>query len=89
MRFILFALVVLFAVLQYKIWFAPGGVMETMQLKRSIEKLDKQNQALKDQNAILKADVKDLKTGSGAIEERARNELGMIKKGEVFYRVVK
>ena len=88
MKFLLLLLVVMFAMLQYKIWFAPGGVVETLQLKRSIEKLNKKNQALSEKNAILKADVKDLKTGYNAIEERARNELGMIKRNEVFYQVV-
>ena len=78
------ALFVLFVVLQYKLWFDPDGILSVRHLRQLITQQKQVNLAIKNQNAIVKADVASLKNGQDAIEERARHDLGMIKKGEVF-----
>ncbi|MDQ3731192.1 MAG: cell division protein FtsB [Pseudomonadota bacterium] len=82
------ALVLLLLILQYQLWVGDGSVAEVMALKRSIELQRHEIERLRERNLALDAEVKDLKTAMDAIEERARLELGMIRKGEVFYRVV-
>ena len=59
------------------------------QLQKNITKQQKINDALDKHNQVLIAEIKDLQSGNAAIEARARNDLGMVKKGEVFYQVVK
>lgn len=83
-RSLIIALFVLFGVLQYKLWFDADGIFNIYHLRQLIHQETKTNLAMKDQNALLKADVLSLKNGQEAIEERARHDLGMIKKGEVF-----
>lgn len=89
MRVISAFLIILCLFLQYKIWIAPKGILQTWQLRHSIEQQASTNSKLKAQNTVLEAEVKDLKEGHSAIEERARNELGMVKQDEVFYQIVK
>ena len=81
-------LLLLLGILQYTLWCSAGGLLKVHRLNQAIGQLVQQNTRLNDRNTILKADIHSLKTGTGAIEERARNELGMIKKGEVFYQIV-
>ncbi|HST45112.1 MAG TPA: cell division protein FtsB [Luteimonas sp.] len=81
-------LAALLAWLQYRLWFGNGGTHEVAELKARVEQQDRQNAGLRDRNAALAAEVADLKSGEAAIEERARGELGMIRPGETFYRVV-
>ena len=88
MNIIIVFLIVLFGALQYKLWFGGSGPVQLHQLHQQIEEQQDVNQALKERNAALDAEVKDLKQGLNAIEERARNELGMVKHGEVFYQIV-
>lgn len=78
------ALFILFMVLQYKLWFDPDGILSVQHLRQLISQQTQINLAMKNQNAIVKADVASLKNGQEAIEERARHDLGMVKKGEVF-----
>lgn len=75
--------------LQYRLWFGKASVPKVIQLKQQLEQQLQQNDKLQQRNQVLIAEVKDLKSGHQAIEERARNELGMVKKGETFYQVVK
>ncbi len=89
MRLIIIALVMLFALLQYEFWFAKGSVISAWKLKDHIATQQTQNAKLKQRNDALRADISDLKSGNRAIEERARSELGMVKKGEIFYQIVK
>jgi cell division protein FtsB len=89
MRLIVIALVMLFVVLQYEFWFAKGSVISAWKLKDHISTEQAQNDKLKQRNDALRADIADLKSGNKAVEERARSELGMIKKGESFYQIVK
>ena len=78
----------LFAWLQYRLWFGSGGTREVAALSEQVDGQRRQNEGLEQRNEALAAEVADLKSGEAAIEERARNELGMIRPGETFYRVV-
>jgi len=74
--------------LQYPLWVGKGSWLRVWELDRSLTAQKDQNARLKARNDALDAEVKDLKQGLEAVEERARYELGMIKKDEVFYQVV-
>lgn len=87
-RVIRFGLIALIVVLQYPLWFGNGGVFAVVRLKHEIAAQRQENAGLRERNEALAADVVDLKNGLAAIEERARIELGMIKKGETFYQVI-
>lgn len=82
---ILSALVVL---IQYPLWLGEGSWLKVWQMEQDLMKERAANQAAKNRNDILAAEVKDLKQGFDAIEERARSELGMIKQDEVFLHIV-
>ena len=88
MKIIAFVLLVLLIWLQYKIWLQDGGIPEVIQLQQEVEEVKTEVQQLQERNSSLDAEVKDLKKGLDAIEERARSEMGMIKKGEVYYQVI-
>ena len=88
MKPLIIALRVLLGFLQYKLWMGEGSLAEIWRIHQAIDMQMQENAALKERNAALDAEVKDLKHGFAAIEERARAELGMIKKDETFYRVV-
>ena len=81
-------LVLLIAALQYPMWLGKGGWLHVRELDRQLTALREGNALLKARNDALDADVRDLKNGYDAIEERARNELGMIKQDEIFYEVL-
>jgi cell division protein FtsB len=74
--------------LQYPLWIGKGSWLKVWELDRSLSAQHASNARLKERNDALDAEVKDLKLGQDAIEERARLELGMIRKDEVFYQVV-
>jgi cell division protein FtsB len=82
---ILGALIVL---IQYPLWLGKGGWLRAWDMNRQLEVQHDRNKQLETRNAALAAEVKDLKTGSEAIEERARTELGMIRPDEVFFQIV-
>ena len=88
MRVLTLILVILIAALQYPLWLGKGSWLRVWDLSRQIEQQKTGNTALKARNDSLDAEVRDLKTGYAAIEERARSELGMIKENEVFYQVM-
>ncbi|MGH8033206.1 MAG: cell division protein FtsB [Luteimonas sp.] len=83
-------LVGLLALLQYRLWNGHGGAREVAELQAKASRQTRDNSGLQQRNDALAAEVKDLKSADGgaAVEERARSELGMIKPGETFYRVV-
>jgi len=87
-KIIAFVLLTLFIWLQYKIWLQDGGIPEVVQLQDEVEEVKIEVQKLQERNLSLDAEVKDLKKGLDAIEERARSEMGMIKEGEVYYQVI-
>nr|WP_255355019.1 cell division protein FtsB [Lysobacter sp. Root494] len=82
------ALIALLAFLQYRLWWGEGGRRSVADLHRQVDQQSHENEGLQQRNAALSAEVEDLKSGEAAVEERARSELGMIKPGETFYRVV-
>jgi len=82
------ALLVLTVLLQYRLWLSDDGVGEVMRLRSSIAQQQATNGELKRRNEQLAAEVADLKSGTSAIEERARSELGMVAPSESFYQVV-
>jgi cell division protein FtsB len=88
LRIVLVLLLVLLGWLQYRLWFGGGGEREVAQLQAQVVRQRHDNTGLQQRNDALAAEVEDLKSGEAAVEERARNELGMIKPGETFYRVI-
>jgi len=88
MRWLGWLLVVLLVLLQYKLWVGDGSFAEVWDLYQQVETQREANQQLHERNQALEAEVQDLKKGLGAVEERAREELGMIKKGETFYQII-
>ncbi len=88
MKLILAALAILFTLLQFKLWFGDGSIKGVWRLDEAIVAQTLENKTIKERNQALAAEVNDLKQGLEAIEERARNELGMIKEGETFYQVI-
>lgn len=87
-RVLLVALLALLAFLQLRLWFGEGGRRSVADLERKVAAQARENGGLEQRNAALAAEVEDLKSGEAAVEDRARSELGMIKPGETFYRVV-
>ena len=87
MRWPTLVLVVLIALLQYPLWLGKGGWFKAWDVDRQLQAQREVNQKLEQRNAGLEAEVRDLKSGTEAIEERARFELGLIKEGEVFVQV--
>ena len=88
MRLIVIALVFLFVLLQYEFWFAKGSVLSAWKLKDHISTQQLSNDKLNQRDLALRADITDLKSGNKAVAERARMELGMVKRGESFYQVI-
>ncbi len=88
MKIIALVLLGLLLWLQYKIWLQDGGIPEVIQLKQEVEQVEVEVKQLRERNLSLDAEVKDLKKGLDAIEERARSEMGMIKEGEIYYQVI-
>ncbi|MGH8026447.1 MAG: cell division protein FtsB [Pseudoxanthomonas sp.] len=84
----LLVLALLFGWLQYRLWIGEGSWGEVTSLQNQVAHQRRDNQGLQERNNALAAEVEDLKSGEEAVEERARSELGMIKPGEKFYRVV-
>ena len=86
---ILGAILVAFIVLiQYPLWLGKGGWLRAWEVERQVDTQKARNRQLEARNATLAAEVKDLKQGTEAIEERARHELGMVRPDEVFYQIV-
>lgn len=88
MRWLVTILLVLLVALQYKLWVGDGGIREILRIQEAVEQQEATNEQLRERNDALKGEVKDLKQGLEAVEERARSELGMVKEGETFYQVV-
>ena len=87
MRWSAVILLVLALGLQYQLWFAKGGRLYVRESQQQLTKQKEENNKLEQRNAGLEAEVHDLKTGYGAIEERARFELGLTKADEVYVQI--
>ncbi|TLY61245.1 MAG: cell division protein FtsB [Gammaproteobacteria bacterium] len=88
MKWLVTALFAVVVVLQYRIWLSEDGVRELDRLQRAVAVQRVANERLAERNQQLAAEVRDLKTGMEALEERARSDLGMIGGNETFYQVV-
>jgi len=88
LKLIVAILIVLLIWLQYRLWLGDGGIPEVLELEEEIETVQTEVDKLQERNSALNAEVMDLKTGIEAIEERARSEMGMIKKDEIYYQVI-
>jgi cell division protein FtsB len=87
MRWLALAFVALIAAIQYPMWVGKGGWLQVRELDRKLEAQREESSRLKARNDALDADVRDLKTGYEAIEERARSDLGMVRHDEVFFQL--
>ena len=81
-------LVALIVLIQYPLWLGKGGWLRAWEVERQVDAQKAKNRQLEARNASLAAEVRDLKTGTEAIEERARHELGMLRSDEIFYQYV-
>jgi cell division protein FtsB len=88
MKWLTVALLVVVVLLQYRIWVSADGVRELGRLEAAVAAQRAENDQLGERNRQLAAEVRDLKNGMQALEERARSELGMIASNETFYQVV-
>jgi cell division protein FtsB len=88
MRIVAAALAALIVLIQYPLWFGKGSWARAWQLEKDLSNHKNRNGELAARNAALAAEVRDLKQGSEALEERARRELGMVKSDEIFFQYV-
>jgi len=88
MRVVTLILFILLILLQFKLWLGEGGFREVARLETRVGDQREQNENLLQRNAELQAEVEDLRERLDAVEERARNELGLVKPDEQFYQVV-
>jgi cell division protein FtsB len=88
LRWLLIVLGTVAVLLQAQLWLSESGYRKTMKLRDAVAEQRAMNERLRDRNAALDAEVVNLKQGSEAAEERARNDLGLIGRRETFYQVV-
>jgi cell division protein FtsB len=88
MKWLAAGLALVILLLQYRVWFSEDGVRQLDRLQRAVAAQRSENGQLTERNRQLAAEVRDLKTGMEALEERARSDLGMIAPHETFYQVV-
>jgi cell division protein FtsB len=88
MKIILYILAGILLGLQYPLWLGDGEVLALWQLRQEISVQKLENASLKERNLALEAEVRDLKEGYEALEERARAELGMVRRGETLYQII-
>lgn len=88
MRGITLILLIILLLLQYPLWLGKGSWLKVWDLNRQVAAQQQINQQTHARNSLLDAEVHDLKQGTEAVEERARSELGMIKRDEVFYQIL-
>ena len=85
MRWLLVALLSLLVVLQYRLWFAEGSLAEQHRLEIEVEQQRRINSQLQERNAVLEREVLELQSGNKGVEQRAREQLGLVREGEMFY----
>ena len=88
MRLILLCLAALLLLIQYPLWLGKGGWLYVWELDKQVTLAKKKADELKSRNDKLNSEVQDLKQGTGAVEERARYELGMVKQDEIFVQIL-
>lgn len=86
---ILIAIIILLIIhLQYRIWVGDGSVSQIKEYQARLEAVKEKAKEKKERNEALYAEIEDLRKGQEAVEERARDELGMIKENETFFQVI-
>ncbi|MEH6516981.1 MAG: cell division protein FtsB [Halioglobus sp.] len=85
LRWLLAVLLLVLGMLQYRLWIAEGSLAEVQRLTQQMQEQTEFNRQLKDRNAVLEREVLDLQTGNEGVEQRAREQLGLIREDEVFY----
>jgi cell division protein FtsB len=88
LRWLFVALLVILTALQYRLWFAEGSLAEQRRLELQVEEQSRINRHLLERNAVLEREVLELQSGNKGVEQRAREQLGLIRKGETFYQFV-
>ncbi len=87
MRWLLGVLLVLLVILQYRLWIAEGSVAEQQRLKTQVEEFTRVNAELEARNAVLEREVLELQSGNAGVEQRAREQLNLVREGETYYHV--
>ena len=88
MRILAVILAACIVLLQWPLWIGKGSWLKVWQIETQLAEQKQQNTKLQSRNDAMNAEVRDLKTGTDAIEERARNELGMVRQDEVFFQIL-
>ncbi|MEK7231972.1 MAG: cell division protein FtsB [Pseudomonadota bacterium] len=88
MKLLALALLLAIGFVQYPLWLGKGGWLRVWEIDRQLSAQRATNQKLQSRNAVLDAEVRDLKQGVEAVEERARSELGMIRQDEIFFQIL-
>ncbi|MGH8616604.1 MAG: cell division protein FtsB [Burkholderiales bacterium] len=88
MKLLAIMLAALLALIQYPLWLGRGGILRGVEMERQVRSQHVANEHLRGRNQALEAEVRDLKQGLEAIEERARSELGLIRQDEVFFQII-
>lgn len=88
MRLLAVLLLLLLSLLQYRLWYGHNGLRDYWRISEQLSEAQAQKDRLEQRNRLLEEEIHDLKNGQDGIEERARNELGFIRDGETFYRVL-
>lgn len=88
MRLLFLVLFALVGLIQYPLWVGKGGWFKVWDLQKQLAEQRETNDGLRARNNALDAEVHDLQSGTGAIEERARSELGMMRDGEIFVQIL-
>ncbi len=88
MKILIAVLIVIFLVLQYRLWVGEGSFANMSRLEKRVATQTEENEILEERNEALFTEVTELQTGMDAIEEHARNELGLIKDDEIFFLIV-
>ncbi len=87
-RVLFWVLVVCFVILQLRLWIGEESLADIWRLKGEIERQEQENYLSAERNKRLRAEVKNLKEGLDAVEERARTQLGMVKEDETFFLII-
>ncbi len=87
MKWLIAVLIILLIALQYRLWISEGSLSHRNALLEQFEQQRLENNRLRERNAVLAVEVEALKSGLDAIEERAREQMGMIKEGETFFMI--
>jgi cell division protein FtsB len=88
LKILIAVLIVIFIALQYRLWVGEGSFADIDRLEQQVTVQEAENAELEERNAVLVNEVEELQTGMDAVEEHARNELGLIEEGETFFLII-